>query len=118
MAQLNNSLRTQDVHAHGHFQRLVKLDCGRRMKHDRHAVGQNLLVGLAHAQLGKGDVSKHGHQFVQSFRSFLPQPVKNLQNNKTYLLLRLQIAVTRGIANLGSPWMDLHVALMCKMCKR
>ena len=113
MAQLYNSLRPQDVHADGRFQRLVKLDCGRRMKHDRHAVGQNLLVGLTHAQLGKCDVSKDGHQFVQTFRSLLPQPVKNLQINKICILLRVQIAVTRGIANLGSSWMNLHVAFMC-----
>jgi len=84
------------------------------MKHDGHAVSQNLLVGLAYAQLGKGDVSKHGHHFVQSFRSFLPQPVKNLQNNEICILRRLQIAVTRGTANLGSSWMNLHVVLMCK----
>jgi hypothetical protein len=83
------------------------------MKYDGHAVSQNLLVGLAHAQLGKGHVSKHGHQFVQSFRFFLPQPVKNLQNNKICILLR-QIAVTRVIANLGSYWINLHVVLMCK----
>jgi hypothetical protein len=82
VTKLYNSLRPQDVHDDGDFQPLVKLDCGRGMKHDRHAVRQNLLVSLAHAQLGKGDVSIQGHQFVQSFWAFLSQPVKNLQNNK------------------------------------
>ena len=84
------------------------------MKHDGHAVSQNLLVGLAHAQLGKSDVSKHGHHFVQSFRSFPPQPVKNLQNNKFVFYFGCGLLLTRGIANLVSYWMNLHVALMCK----
>ena len=82
MAQLYNSLRPRNVHTDGQLQRLVELHRGRRMEHNRHAIGQNLLVGLADPQLVEGHVSVYRHQFVQSFWAFLPQPVKNLQNSK------------------------------------
>jgi hypothetical protein len=74
------------------------------MKYDRDTIGQDLLVGLADAQLWEGHVSMNGHQFVQSFRALLPQPVKNLQNNKIGVSLPLHVAVIQGTANLGFSW--------------
>jgi hypothetical protein len=79
---LDDSFRAHDVHANRQLESLVKLDRGRRMEDDGHTIGEDLLVGLTNPQLMERYVSTHRHQFVQSLRAFLPQPVKNLQKNK------------------------------------
>jgi hypothetical protein len=59
------------------------------MENNGHTVGQDLLIGLTNPQLMKRHISTHRYQFVQSLRAFLPQPVKNLQNNKNAKSMQL-----------------------------